>query len=125
MLVCLVKDGKTFKRVDLIPTSRLDEEDGLFVDLRDVKSIEYVEMLEFGEQPSENLFLPLKVTQYSLVKNKARQRPDAILGLRGLEKMQITIDFEKSLLIPMCTTRFVSTTVNISIQSCGSELSDV
>jgi hypothetical protein len=125
VLVCLVKDGKTFKRADLIPASRLDEEDGLFAGLRDVKSIEDVEMLEFGEQPSEDLSLPLKVTQYSPVKNKARQMPDAILGLRGLKKMRFTIDFEKSLLIPMCTTGFVSTTVDSSIQSCGSGLSDV
>jgi hypothetical protein len=125
VLVCLVKDGKTFKRADLIPASRLDEEDGLFAGLRDVKSIEDVEMLEFGEQPSEDLSLPLKVTQYSPVKNKARQMPDAILGLRGLEKMRFTIDFEKSLLIPMYTTGFVSTTVDSSIQSCGSGLSDV
>lgn len=125
VLVCLVKDGKTFKRADLIAISRLDEEDELFEGLRDIKSIEDVEMLEFGEQPSEDLSLPLKVTQYSPVKNKARQSPNAMLGLRSLEKMRITIDFEKSLLIPMCTTGFMSTTVNGSIQSCGSGLSDV
>jgi hypothetical protein len=76
------------------------------------KNIKDVEMSEFEDQPIKSLPMPLKVVQFSPLKNKHGQIPDAIFGLRGLEKMRITIDFEKTLLIPMCLVEYISTTVD-------------
>ena len=48
VLVCLVKDGKTFKRV-LEPILRFDGEDEMFAKLKDVKNIKNVGMCEFED----------------------------------------------------------------------------
>ena len=101
VLVCLLKEGRTFKRTILQPSARLkEEEDHFFVGFQDVHNVMDVERAEVKIQstedlPTKALLVPLKVKQFSPYKDKAAKVPDAILGSIGLWKLQLTMGFEK------------------------------
>ena len=70
------------------------------------------EIQSMDDQSTEALPMPLKVKQFSLYKNKVPEVPDAILGLKGLENLQLTIDLKKAILLPACTVGYILTTIN-------------